>query len=345
MDDDLPSNRLSNCKGQPLNFWRLLVGRIATMSRTERTTGGLLIRVLARVSLACLIVLAIVWTGRHSEAKTDLQIQDTGFVRYATGINIYGSPKDWYILAARYGYYVSDEPVNGSVVSFEPGAYGTNNAYGFLGVVIYYRDDGGYWRIGTRYAYPTERGSYYDDYYYAKEQEFRVLKKDPKVRFIYRNGMNAHPKGYYYYPEYVGYNIIDKQYPFSDGTEEVTVYPDKNYVKTYVRAGRIVRVLAKAEVGETLWVFIQTPYNAGATYARTYYYSGKESLKKFDAYSSDAYRMYYAKDYGDTVLDLGYADYSKIAGDSGEVTIIIKKGDDPKQLETLQTISLYVAPK
>lgn len=315
------------------------------MFGTKKNEMRCLGRAFMSFALACLsVVIGMLWVDVHAEAKTDLQIQDTGFVRYATGINIYGSPKDWPTLAAQYGYYVSDEPVAGSVVSFEPGSYGTNSSYGFLGVVAYYQDGGNYWKVGTRYAYSAKGADYYYGHSYVREEEFQVTKKDPKVRYIYRSGMNARPKGYYY-PEYAGYNVVDKQHPFSDETREVTVYTEKSYVKTRVTAGQVVRVLAKAEVGETLWVFIHTPYQAGTTYAQTYYDSGKESLKKFNPGSADAYRMYYAKDYGDTVLDLGYANYSKIAGGSGEVTITIKKGEDPKQLKTLQTISLYVTPR
>lgn len=314
-------------------------------------------RTLVVFSLACLVAFATPSATEPAAANTISQGPDTSYVRYATGINIYGSPRDWHTLAARYGYYVSDKPVPGGAICFKDSAYGMNGAYGFVGVVVYYQDDGDYWSIGTRYAYPTrEGGSYYSyasvkgqtgsdyNHLYVKEQGLRVLKSDPHVHYIYRRGMNLRPAGYYSRPEYAGYELVGKQYKLSTETKEVTVYPENNYVKAYVGSGQVVRVLAKAEVGETLWVFIKTPYRTGTVYAQTYY-DGKEQLAKFDASSPEAYRMYYAKNYGDTVLDLGYADYSKIAGDSGELTITIKKGKDPLRLTLLQTINLQLARK
>jgi hypothetical protein len=105
-----------------------------------------------------------------------------------------------------------------------------------------------------------------------------------------------------------------------------------------------VRILARAEVGETLWVLVKSPYAKGKVYARTYY-EGKAQLRKFNARSPEAYQMYYARDYGDAVLDLGYYDYSKIVGQRGDVTIMIKKGGNPMQLVPVQTITLQLAAK
>jgi hypothetical protein len=289
-----------------------------------------------------LAALAILPLANQSEAKTVARGQATSYVRYATGINIYGSPKDWHTLAERYGYYVSSSPVQGGVVSIERGAYGTDDAYGFIGVVIYYQGDGDYWNVGTRYAPPAAAGADYDRYFSVSERLLRVLKNDPKVHYIYRGGLRARPKGYYSRLEYAGYEVVGKQYAFSPETKEMTVYADEGYARAYVGPGQVVRVLARGEVGETLWVFIETPYRPGNVYAETYY-GGKGQLRKFEASSADAYRMYYASNYGDAVLDLGYLDYSKIAGDSGEVTITIKKGADPTRLVLLQTISLQLA--
>jgi hypothetical protein len=317
------------------------------MIDSEDMKVNIFFRMLGSAVRACLVglaILAILSIATLSEAQTVSQVPDSSYVRYATGMNIYGSPKEWYTLATRYGYYVADKPVTGGVVSFDSGAYGTTSPYGFVGVVVYYQEDGGYWNIGTRYAYAaTASGNYYS-HSYVKEQSFRVLKKYPQVHFIYRSGMNARHDTYYYQPEYAGYEVVGKQYTLSDETKEVTVYPENSYVKEYVRPGQVVRVLARAEVGETLWVFVKTPYRTGKVYVKTYY-QGKEQLKAFDASAADAYQMYYVKNYGDTVLDLGYADYSKIAGDSGEVTITIKKGRDPMRLQPLQSISLQLAQK
>jgi hypothetical protein len=68
-------------------------------------------------------------------ARTFPTIMDTSYVRTATGINIYGAPREWHTLAAQYGYQVSDKPVTGGVICFEGGAYGTSETYGFAGVV------------------------------------------------------------------------------------------------------------------------------------------------------------------------------------------------------------------
>ncbi len=282
-----------------------------------------------------------------SHADGDFSISmgvDMDYVRRATGIDLFGAPKDWHSFAARYGYYVSDKPVPGGVVCFEGGAYGASEAYGFAGVVIYYQDRGDHWEVGTRFAYLAEGRSYYDDSY-VKEQVFQVFKNDPRAHFIYRGGMNLRTGGYYTRPEYVGHNVVGEYHAFSgDAKDVVAVYPKSNYERAFVRAGQVVRVLAKAEVGETLWVFIETPYRAGTVYAVTHY-GGGERLMQFDASSPEAARMYFAKDYGDTVLDLGYADYSRIAGDSGEVTITIKKGGDPARLLPLQTVRLQLDRK
>ena len=302
-------------------------------------------RLLGGFSFAGLTALALpAAADGQTKAQATSPAPDTSYVRYATGIDIYGSPKDWYRLAARYGYHVSEQPVVGGVVCFDNGAYGTNPVYGSVAVVVYYQDEGNYWNIGTRYAYPATDGANYDYYSYVKEQSYRVLKNDPNVHYIYRRGMNVRPIGYYSRPEYAGYDAVGKQYTLSNETKELTIYPKKDYVKAYVGAGQVVRVLAKAEVGETLWVLVKTPYRAGKIYAQTSNY-GKEQLRRFAADSTNASELYYAQNYGDTVLDLGYADYSKIAGDSGEVTITIKKGKDPMRLQPLQTISLQLSDK
>lgn len=268
---------------------------------------------------------------------------DTNYVRSATGIYIYGNAGEWHTLAARYGYYVSDRPVPGGAVSFEGGAYGASNAYGFVGVVVYYHDRGDYWEVGTRYAHKAEGASYYNGSY-VKEQAFRVKKNDARAHYIYRSGTNVRPGGYYTRPEYFGHSVVGKQYAFSTQTEEVVVYQPDVYTKATVGPNQVVRVLAKAEAGETIWVFVETPYRAGNVYARTYH-EGKEHLRRFDVSSPDASHMYYAKNYGDTVLDLGYADYSEIAGDSREVTITIKKGSHPARLQILQVVRLQLAGK
>lgn len=301
------------------------------------------LRVLGTISLVCFAALVVPSAANKTEAKAISERPLTSYVRYATGINIYGSPKDWYTLATRYGYYLSDKPVTGGVLCLTGGAYGTNTAYGFVGVVFYYHDDGDYWNIGTRYSYPTESGNY-SNHSYVKEQAFRVLKKDANVHYIYRASMNASPGSYYTRPEYQGPNSVGNQYMLAGGTTDVTVYSEKTYVKAYVGSGQVVRVLAKAEVGETLWVFVKTSDRKGYVYAKTYD-GEKEQLRRFNPYSLEAHQMYYAKNYGDTILDLGYADYSKIAGTGAEVTITVKKGGDPMRLLPLQTITLQMADK
>jgi hypothetical protein len=282
-------------------------------------------------------------TGDAAAALPSPRAIDAGYVRRATGIDLFGAPKDWHEFAARYGYYVSDRPVPGGVVCFEGGAYGASEAYGFVGVVVYYQDRGEHWEIVTRYAYPTDGRGYDGDY--VKEQSFRVLKNDPRAHYIYRGGDNARPGGYYTRPEYAGHNVVGEDYVFQgEAKDVVAVRPEDEHARAYVRPGQVIRVLAKAEVGETLWVFVETPYRAGTVYAVTHY-GGGARLVKYDGSSPDAQRMYYAKNYGDTVLDLGYADYSGIAGDSGEVNITVKKGGDPAHLVTLQTVRLQLERK
>lgn len=296
-----------------------------------------------RISFA-LCVLSIAVAGiflavGETNAKSSLVTSDTGYVRYATGINIYGNPQDWYALASYYGYELSDKPVRGGVVSFQKGAYGTNAVYGFVGLVLYYQDSGNYWDLGVRYAYPTTGRMNYYNHSPAREQSFHVLKDDKSVHYIYRRGENLKADSYYIYPHYAGYNIVGEREAFSPGGDESVVYPKPALVKTYLASGKLVRILARAEVGQTLWVFVKAPGHSRYTYARTYS-EGKEKWVKFDPYSDDAHRMYYASNYGDTVLDLGYVDYSKIAGSKGEVIVTIKKGNKPNELMTLQTIKL-----
>lgn len=313
--------------------WRI------TMINSLGSKVNCFLRMLVILSVTCATVLTGLLAVDFAEAKTTPVSSDTSYVRYATGINIYGAPKDWYGLAVHYGYYVSDQPVPGGVVSFEKGAYGTNSTYGFVGVVVYYREVGNYWDFGARYSYPaTERTIYYN-HAFAKEQSFRVLKKDPNVHYIYRHGENKRPDGYYFRPEYVGYEVLGTRQPLAAEKREVTVYSENVFAKAFVGSGQVVRILAKAEVGETIWVFIKTSHQPKITYAKTYYY-GKEELSRFDPYSGQAYKMYYAKDYGDSVLDLGYGDYSNIAGKGGEITVTLKKGNDPRRLVPLQTIRL-----
>jgi hypothetical protein len=275
----------------------------------------------------------------QTSAKSSLVTSDTGYVRYATGINIYGNPQDWYTLASYYGYEVSDKPVRGGVVSFQKGSYGTNAAYGFVGVVLYYQDSGNYWDLGVRYAYPAAASTNYFSHSPAREQSFHVLKNDSTVHYIYRRGESLKADAYYFFPQYAGYGIEGERQAFSPGNEEFTIYPEKSYVRAYVGSGKLVRILAKAEVGETLWVFVKAPGYSPYTYARTFF-EGKEKWLRFNSYSNEAYRMYYANSYGDTILDLGYVDYSKIAGANGDVSITIKKGSKPDELVTLQTIKL-----
>lgn len=296
-----------------------------------------------RISFA-LCVLCVAFAGiflavDETNAKSSLVTSDTGYVRYATGINIYGNPQDWYALASYYGYELSDKPVRGGVVSFQKGAYGTNATYGFLGVVLYYQDSGNYWDFGVRYAFPTAGQTIYFNHAPAHEQSFHVLKNDTNVHYIYRRGENVKADAYYFYPQYTGYDIVGEGQDFSPTSDGITVYPEKLFARAYLRSGKPVRILARAEVGQTLWVFVKAPGHSRDTYARTYS-KGKEKWFRFDAYSDDAYRMYYTSNYGDTVLDLGYVDYSKIAGSNGEVIVTIKKGNKPDQLVTLQTIKL-----
>jgi hypothetical protein len=277
-----------------------------------------------------------------TSTKPVYQSSVTSYVRYATGIEIYGSPNTWYSSAQRYGYHLSDQPVTGGVICFTNGAYETSAAYGFVAVVVYYDDDGSYWNIGTRYAYPG--ASDYYNHYPAREQVYRVRKADPDVHYIYRLGMNVRPVGYYYRPEYSGYNIVQREYALAPNAKEVTIYSNDRYQKVYVSPGQVVRTLARAEIGETLWVFVKTSYEKDKVYARTYR-DGKEQLTRFDANSSEAYQLYYARNYGDTVLDIGYTDYSSIMRNRGEVTILIKKGGNPMKLVPVQTITLQLAGK
>lgn len=284
-------------------------------------------------------------TGDADENLPTPRAIDTGYVRSATGIDLFGAPKDWHRLAPRYGYYVSDRPVAGGVVCFAGGAYGSSDAYGFAGVVVYYRDRGAYWEVVTRYAYAGEGRGRYDDSH-VMEKAFHVSKHDARARYIYRGGAAGRPAGYYARPEYVGHNVVGDYHVLSGGTQNVVaIYPAGGQdERAYVKPGQVVRVLAKAELGETLWVFVETPYRAGTVYAVTHY-GDASRLVKYDGSAPEASRMYYAKDYGDTVLDLGYADYSRIAGDSGEVTITVKKGADPARLMPLQTVRLHLYRK
>jgi hypothetical protein len=292
----------------------------------------------AGLSVICLAILVIFSTTGTIEAQTISQGPYTDYARAATGIDIYGSPKYWPAVAQRYGYQVSDAPVPGGVICITGGYYGTNSTYGFVGAVVYYQDNGAYWKVGVRYAYPTADNAYYH-HAYVKEYGFQIAKNDPNVRYIYRDGKDERAGSYYLRPDYAGYNVVSEQYELGPDTKEATVYSKDRYVNAYLRKNYVVRIIAKAEAGETLWVFIESTNQQGIPYAK-YYYDGKEQMKKFDAYAAEAYQMYYAAAYGDTVLDLGYADYSRIAGEDGVVTFTIKKGKDPRQLTTLQTIKV-----
>ncbi len=306
-------------------------------------SAGLKVNTFFRISFAlCVLFVALAGISLavdETNAKSSLVTSDTGYVRYATGINIYGNPQNWYALASYYGYELSDKPVRGGVVSFQKGAYGTNADYGFVGVVLYYQDSGNYWDLGVRYAYPTTGRLNYFNHSQAREQSFHVLKNDRDVHYIYRRGENLKADSYYFDPQYAGYSIVGERKAFSPGSDEITVYPEKAFARAYLGSGKLVRILAKAEVGQTLWVFVKAPGHSRYTYARAYS-EGKEKWFKFDEYSDHAYRMYYASNYGDTVLDLGYVDYSKIAGANREVIVTIKKGNKPDELVTLQTIKL-----
>lgn len=145
-----------------------------------------------------------------------------------------------------------------------------------------------------------------------------------------------------YYTEYSDSQgvIAGKRYQLTRETKELVIYSKDENVRATVEPGQVVRILAKVVSGETLWVFVGTPYHPGVVYARTYAYGSTEKLREFNANTGDAYRMYFVKNYGDTILDMGYADYAKIAGTDGEVTITVKKGGDPRSLKTIQTITL-----
>lgn len=147
-----------------------------------------------------------------------------------------------------------------------------------------------------------------------------------------------------YYTEYSDSQgvIAGKRYQFTKAIKELVIYSKDQEVKASVDSGEIVRILAKAEAGETLWVFVGTSYHPGSVYAKTYYYGygATEKLREFNAFAGDAYKMYYVKNYGDNLLDLGYADYAKLAGNNGEITITVKKGGEPRSLKTIQTITL-----
>ena len=147
-----------------------------------------------------------------------------------------------------------------------------------------------------------------------------------------------------YYTEYADSEgaITGKRYRLPKERKELVVYSNDPNVKANVEANQVVRILAKAEAGETLWVFIGTAYHPGMAYAKSYAYGygSVERLQEFDPYASYAYRMYYVKSCDDNLVDLGYGDYSKLAGYSGAVTITVKKGEDPKDLKTIQTINL-----
>ena len=147
-----------------------------------------------------------------------------------------------------------------------------------------------------------------------------------------------------YYTEYADSEgtITGKRYALTRDKKELVVYSSNQNVKADVEPNQVVRILAKAEAGETLWVLIGTGYHPGTAYAKSYAYGygPVERLQAFDPYASYAYRMYYVKNCDDNLLDLGYGDYSKLAGYNGSVTITVKKGEDPKELKTIQTINL-----
>jgi hypothetical protein len=280
-----------------------------------------------------------------SFAKTNSSRYYASYARYATGISIFGSPKDWDKYAARYGYYVSDRPVVGGVATFEPGAYNIDYKYGFVGLVIYYRDDVSYWRIGVRYAGSDGDASQEYDYLDVSEKEYRVAKGDQAVHYIYRYYPNATSSAYYTWSEYVdsGQVTTDRKYSASNEVKPLMVYSADDVVTAYFDQGQVVRTMCKAEVGETLWVFVESTNKPGVVFAKApYYQNGRDGLQQFNPYTAAAQQMYYAKDYGDTVLDLGYEDYSKLASYGGKVTITVKKGSYAAYLKTIQTITLQV---
>lgn len=166
------------------------------------------------------------------------------------------------------------------------------------------------------------------------------LRQPRNDRDLYHFGLDVRP---IYYTEYSssGGVLIGKRFQMSKDVKELVIYSEDPYVKRYVQQGQVVRILARAERGETLWIFVETSNHPGGVYAKTglHNYGAVEKLQEFNSSTGDAYRMYFARAYGDTVLDLGYADYSKIAG-KGEAIISVKKGDDPETLKTIQTITL-----
>lgn len=154
-------------------------------------------------------------------------------------------------------------------------------------------------------------------------------------------GNDDRPKYYTEYSNSQG-SIDGKRNQLTKGIREIVIYSKDQDVKYSIEEGQVVRILARAEAGQTMWVFVKTSYKPEAVYAKTRSneYALTEKLSEFNASTGEAYNMYYAKNYGDYVLDLGYADYSNIAGYKGEVTITVKKGEDPKNLQTIQTITL-----
>lgn len=301
------------------------------------------LRTMVSIMLLCLVALIPSLAAGQSIAKARTQFQYSSYARYATGINIFGSPKDWVSYAAQYGYGLSDKPVSGGVIIFDPTADSQSNSYGMVGVVTYYYDDSDYWKIGVRYASPKSDTSNYYDYAYVTDQEIRVSKNVSTVHYIYRDGANKYP-AYYIRPEYsdAEREITVKQLTVSKENCPITIYSDKEYLETNATQGQPVRILSKAEIGETLWVYIQVPSQNATYYLRPYSYGypGNMKQKNIFVYSPEAQEVYYAKNYGDTILDLGYVDYSKLAGYKGKVIVTIKKGESPIESTTIQTFSL-----
>jgi surface antigen len=317
-------SKLLNPKANQLSFLKSLEGIVSTV-----------------VCLVLICLSSVIEAG----TRTSPEGRYTYYARTVTGINIYGSPKDWHRYATLYGYNISNKPVVGAIISFEAGAYGADSAYGLVGVVAYYEDAGNYYRIKVRYAnsYRETTGQY--GYSGVSEREYRVLKNDPAVHYIYQPAQASAPR-YYSCPEYSDSDevILGKQYAISGKEKFLTIYCEDANVRAYIEPGQLIRILARSEVGETVWVFVETPYSPGVIFAKTPFYEhGKdEQLMRFNPYEPKSQDMYYARKYGDIALDLGYGDYSKIAGNNGKVTITIKKGGDARYLQTTQTINLQI---
>lgn len=296
-------------------------------------------------SVLCSLILGLFL---HSSGNVDAAsfCQCVEYARCASGIRIYGNANQWDNLAASYGYRLASHPMIPGVMNFEAGAYGSNSTFGHVAVPLSYYEDGSYWVVRVRHSNWGEGTMTDCGCTNVSEKTFRVPKYDPSVHYIYDPA--RFPPGPYSMKPGVSdlRQSIGASNPVADDNNALVVNSEEPEVTVPVRTGQRVVLRAKAEFGEKIWVLIESSRFPGILFVKPSpaLCSGDDCLVKFspEIREDRAEALYYSKKYGDTVIDLGSADYTGLGGFDGEVTINIKKGNTPQELKIIQTIKLKV---